>query len=76
MMSRGGTSLEFIMRSGYTRHLTRIIGVDMVRGSQEHEGARCSGSLNVYDFSSHYLVHFSHCSGCPIFFTESFLQRK
>lgn len=44
------------MRSGYTRHLTRVIGVDMVQGSQEHEGGQCSGPLNIYDSGSQYKV--------------------
>lgn len=54
--TREGASLEFIMRSGYTRHLTRVIGLDMVRGSQEHEGARYMGPLNVYDSDYLYII--------------------
>lgn len=72
MMSQEGASLEFIMRSGYTRHLTRIIGADMVQGSREHEGALCSGPLNVYDSGSQCIAHCSqsvafvlHCIMSP-----------
>lgn len=68
MTTREGASLEFIMRSGYTRHLTRVIGVDMVQGSQEHEGALCSGPLNIYDSGYQYII--VHASLLPLFIAE------